>query len=78
MLPSRYLKHGHEYLLSDLLSAFEAGIIMVFITNPMWLVKTRMQLQTKASLEQGTAYKGIMDATSTIIREEGYLGLYKG
>ena len=63
----------------------EAGVIMVALTNPIWLVKTRMQLQLRqrvadaAPVEIGQRpYRGFLDALTTIGREEGPLALYKG
>lgn len=66
-----------------MLAAFEAGIVMVFLTNPLWLIKTRMQLQPGKSSGQPQpqhleAYRGMWHAVRTIVREEGPLGLYKG
>jgi solute carrier family 25 (mitochondrial folate transporter), member 32 len=57
-----------------------AGAVMVAITNPIWLVKTRMQLQMKRASEQHNIkpYKNMVDTFRTIIREEGMLALYKG
>jgi len=60
-----------------------AGGIMVFGTNPIWLIKTRMQLQMKkasAKLKDAAPppYRGMFDAGRTIIREEGPMALYKG
>jgi hypothetical protein len=42
---SRHLR-GREVLSpwDHLVSAFEAGVIMVFVSNPLWLIKTRMQV----------------------------------
>jgi solute carrier family 25 folate transporter 32 len=31
--------------IDHLAAGVEAGCIMVFLTNPLWLIKTRMQLQ---------------------------------
>jgi solute carrier family 25 (mitochondrial folate transporter), member 32 len=67
----------------------EAGTIMVGLTNPIWLIKTRMQLQVRQieSLSQNSQfgmsqsrlqYKSFSDALVTIVREEGPLALYKG
>ena len=61
--------------------ACSAGAIMVYLTNPFWLIKLRMQLQMKQASQQlkiKQPYNGMFDAARTIIREEGYLGLYKG
>ena len=49
---------------------------MVFLTNPFWLIKTRLQIQGQKP--DGKKYKGFIDALITIPKEEGLLGLYKG
>ena len=63
--------------IDNYLAGIEAGCIMVFLTNPFWLIKTRLQIQgtQKAITKQ---YRGFLDALITIPREEGFLGLYKG
>jgi solute carrier family 25 (mitochondrial folate transporter), member 32 len=62
--------------------AIGSGACMVLLTNPVWLIKTRMQLQLKKSAHviEGSAqpYKGMIDAARTIVREEGFWALYKG
>jgi solute carrier family 25 folate transporter 32 len=60
-----------------LLSAAEAGSVVCVLTNPVWLVKTRLQLQGPA---HGThqPYTGFYDALRSILKEEGWRGLYKG
>mmetsp|Transcript_15010 Transcript_15010/g.19638 ORF Transcript_15010/g.19638 Transcript_15010/m.19638 type:complete len:360 (-) Transcript_15010:44-1123(-) len=57
-----------------------AGGVMVCITNPIWLLKTRMQLQMKKASEQHNVrpYRNVRDAFMTIVRQEGPLALYKG
>lgn len=66
-----------------------SGSIMVAFTNPIWLIKTRMQLQMKSSdklkLQSGGGgeavkppYKNMFHAAKTIVQEEGFVGLYKG
>jgi len=58
-----------------------AGASMVAITNPVWLIKTRMQLQMKRAakeLDMKAPYNGMWDAGRTILREEGFWALYKG
>eukprot|EP00603_Paraphysomonas_imperforata_P008723 CAMPEP_0114437116 /NCGR_PEP_ID=MMETSP0103-20121206/13832_1 /TAXON_ID=37642 ORGANISM="Paraphysomonas imperforata, Strain PA2" /NCGR_SAMPLE_ID=MMETSP0103 /ASSEMBLY_ACC=CAM_ASM_000201 /LENGTH=334 /DNA_ID=CAMNT_0001607467 /DNA_START=113 /DNA_END=1116 /DNA_ORIENTATION=+ len=72
-----------------LLSGVEAGVYMVFITNPLWLIKTRLQIQhnplpgqTSEAMSStgvsGTGYKGPLDAVRVIMREEGVAGFYRG
>ena len=89
---ARYRReHDLEHLPSHLhlASAAEAGLVVSIATNPIWVVKTRLQLQKKtdaASPEtrrarSGTAvrpYRGFVDALAQIARNEGVAGLYKG
>ncbi|XP_051149057.1 folate transporter 1, chloroplastic-like isoform X2 [Andrographis paniculata] len=44
-------------------------------TNPVWMVKARLQLQTP---QHGRPYSGFHDALRTILKEEGWRALYKG
>ncbi|GKZ00245.1 hypothetical protein MPSEU_000977400 [Mayamaea pseudoterrestris] len=79
--------HNSSIPTSQVLNSFDhfvlacsAGGIMVAITNPIWLVKTRMQLQMKKTgeLHNIKPYNGMVDAIRRIVQEEGYLALYKG
>ncbi|KAJ0960488.1 hypothetical protein J5N97_001647 [Dioscorea zingiberensis] len=74
---SRYSKGSDEPLTAGyhLISATEAGALVCLFTNPIWLVKTRLQLQT--SLLQNRPYSGF-DALRTILNEEGWRAFYKG
>lgn len=74
-----------EYSLSswdNFVLACASGGVMVVLTNPVWLIKLRMQLQMKNAAEHVSPsikpYKGMVDATRTIVREEGFWALYKG
>ena len=51
---------------------------MVLLTNPLWLVKTRMQLQVKTESSTVKPYRNLVDAFRTIFREEGVFAFYKG
>jgi solute carrier family 25 folate transporter 32 len=59
-----------------------SGAVMVILTNPIWLVKTRMQLQMKKASEhmhvKTVQYDGFVDAIQKIVRQEGFWALYKG
>lgn len=60
-----------------LISGFVAGICSNTVTNPIWMVKTRYQLLADHSAGQ-RAYTSYGDAISTIMREEGVGGFYRG
>jgi solute carrier family 25 folate transporter 32 len=62
-----------------------SGAAMVCVTNPIWLIKTRMQLQLRNfqdPLHVGgkvvRPYSGMLDAALTISRDEGPFAMYKG
>jgi len=56
-------------------AAWEAGTITCLLTNPIWLIKTRMQLQTGATR---APYASALHALTSIFREDGIPGLYRG
>lgn len=62
--------------------ACASGAVMVFLTNPLWLIKLRMQLQMKKSAARLQSapkpYDGLFHAARTIVKEEGFWALYKG
>ncbi|KAG5184479.1 mitochondrial carrier domain-containing protein [Tribonema minus] len=58
-------------------AGFAAGMVSNTITNPIWMVKTRMQLLANAAKGQ-VAYTGYRHAVKSILKEEGVRGFYKG
>lgn len=61
-----------------MVAAAEAGILTLMMTNPIWVVKTRLCLQYGRDNETPqTRYKGMIDALARIYREEGIRGLYR-
>lgn len=60
-----------------LVAGFLAGIAGNTLTNPIWMVRTRMQLIIDNTAGQHE-YTGYMDAIKTIFKEEGLGGFYKG
>ena len=69
-----------------LLCGIEAGSIMVLFTNPLWLIKTRLQLQLQTSspgvgvgVGGQRRYTGFLDALRSIwVHEGGVRTLYRG
>lgn len=60
------------------------------LTNPIWVIKTRLQLQRVSSLKAvgartaprtartSNAYRGFAHAVRQIAKEEGFAGFYRG
>lgn len=64
-----------------LLSATSAGIVTGTATNPIWLVKTRLQLdksRVNAGRLQERQYKNSLDCVRQVVQQEGVRGLYRG
>ena len=68
-----------------MLAAAQSGVLTLAMTNPIWVVKTRLCLQYDAVTAAGggggdgkRTYKGMLDAFYKIGRYEGVRGLYKG
>lgn len=65
-----------------MLAAAEAGILTLIITNPIWVIKTRLCLQygnvNELNLPPSKRYTGMLDAFQKVWRYEGVQGLYKG
>ncbi|CAL8470130.1 g9672 [Coccomyxa elongata] len=73
-----------------LLSAAEAGCMVCLLTNPIWVIKTRLQLQRVSSLKAAGSkaaqravrgsnpYRGFAHAVRQIAKEEGLKGFYRG
>jgi solute carrier family 25 protein 33/36 len=74
------LNGGQESAWVHLSAGVVAGITTSTATNPIWMIKTRLQLD---KTEAGTAgaqrqYKNSWDCIKQILRNEGITGLYKG
>ncbi|XP_063876952.1 LOW QUALITY PROTEIN: solute carrier family 25 member 32-like, partial [Scylla paramamosain] len=66
-----------------MVAAAEAGVLTLVMTNPIWVVKTRLCLQYTEGASAGAAasathYNGMVDALVKTYKLEGVRGLYKG
>ena len=79
---SEKFNNGHEAVWIHCLAAANAGIITSTVTNPIWLVKTRLQLDKNRANSSGSVsfrqYKNSWDCIRQTVRSEGVTGLYKG
>ncbi|KAA1475481.1 mitochondrial carrier [Dentipellis sp. KUC8613] len=71
--------HGEENSVVHLGAAAIAGIVTGTATNPIWVVKTRLQLSASSSQATSRSFFGeSWPVLRQIVREEGVRGLYKG
>lgn len=59
-----------------MLAASEAGILTLALTNPIWVVKTRLCLQYDDVAKNNKQYRGMVDGLLKIYKHEGFRGLY--
>ena len=79
---SSYLNDGKENAWVHLGAAVFAGLVTGTVTNPIWLVKTRLQLDKANAEKPGSQglrrYRNSWDCTKQVVRQEGIRGLYRG
>lgn len=77
-----YGNHGEESAWVVLCAAALAGIVTSTVTNPIWLIKTRLQLDKNIVEKTGGVavrrYRNSWDCIKQVVRQEGIRGLYKG
>lgn len=74
---SKNFNNNNEATWIHLLSAANAGIVTSTATNPIWLVKTRLQLD-KFNKHNKRQYKNSIDCFVKVLKNEGIGALYKG
>ena len=66
----------------NLCAAITAGVVTGTVTNPIWVVKTRLQLDRNRADQAGTQavrqYRNSYDCVKQILSKEGFRGLYRG
>jgi len=76
---SNDFNNGQEAAWVHLCAAAFAGIVTGTVTNPVWLVKTRLQLDKNTHTDgRQRQYKNALDCTMQTLRKEGIPGLYRG
>ncbi|KXS11659.1 mitochondrial carrier [Gonapodya prolifera JEL478] len=66
--------NGREESWVHMVSAAVAGATSATVTSPIWLVKTRMQLQSGGERQ----YRNSFHCFQSVLKNEGVRGLYKG
>ncbi len=81
-LIAEYGNKGEESAWVVFCAAAVGGIVTSTATNPIWLIKTRLQLDKNVVEKTGGAatrrYKNSWDCIKQVVRNEGIRGLYKG
>ncbi|KAK4133457.1 mitochondrial carrier [Trichocladium antarcticum] len=82
-LIAEHLNHGDaESTWVHLSAGTLAGVTTSTATNPIWMIKTRLQLDKNMAEESGGVarrqYKNSLDCIRQIMRDEGIRGFYKG
>lgn len=54
------------------------GSVILTLTNPIWVVKTRLCLKDTDMVPEHMRYKGLTDGLINLYRYEGLRGCYKG
>lgn len=81
-LIAEYLNGGQEASWVHLGAAVAAGVATGTATNPIWMVKTRLQLDKNVAERAGDVakrqYRNSLDCIRQVLRDEGPRGFFKG
>ena len=79
---SNHFNHGQEAAWVHVIAAVNAGIVTGTATNPIWVVKTRLQLDKSRAEKVGSTsvrrYRNSLDCVRQTVQAEGIKGLYRG
>lgn len=74
IIANHFFNGDDQNTLVHLLAGINAGFVTSTATNPIWLIKTRLQLDKT----KGRHYKNSWDCFKHVLKNEGIKGLYKG
>ncbi|KAJ9155349.1 hypothetical protein NKR23_g1535 [Pleurostoma richardsiae] len=79
-LIAQWFNGGQEAAWVHLSAGVVAGVVTSTATNPIWMVKTRLQLDKNVAEQSHVRrqYKNSLDCVRQILRNEGFTSLYKG
>lgn len=79
---SSQFNNGEENVWVQLCAAVTAGLMTGTATNPIWLIKTRLQLDKSTAEKSGglatRRYRNSWDCVKQVVKQEGIQGLYRG
>jgi solute carrier family 25 folate transporter 32 len=61
--------------LEHLMASGTAGLLTAIVTNPIWVVKTRMFTQSANDVDR---YRGVFHGLGQLYKSEGFKGYYRG
>lgn len=71
---TKNFNYGQDATWIHLVSGINAGFVTSTATNPIWMIKTRLQLDKT----KGKHYKSSLECLKYILKNEGVRSLYKG
>jgi solute carrier family 25 protein 33/36 len=80
-IAARMMGCGEDAPLVHAQAAVAAGVATATATNPIWVVKTRLQLDRSRKDASGIPsrqYKSSLDCIRQILQQEGFRGMYRG
>ncbi|ORX62711.1 mitochondrial carrier [Hesseltinella vesiculosa] len=68
-------EHGKLQAWQHMVASTEAGAVTAILTNPIWVIKTRMCTTTRTT---PGAYQSFLQGFYRLVTEEGLRGMYRG
>jgi len=65
----------------DLLAGYTAGVITAVLTEPIWMINTRLALQKRRGAKKdddADYYEGVIDCAQKVWKKDGMPGFFKG